>query len=347
MRSDDAKNDARARRAAAFARARCGVELHAHVNGGVREDTLLELAAARGLERECERALASDRDLLACFEIFKLVHACVDDAAALRRVTREVCEDFARDGARYLELRTTPKEQIGKERYVEAVLSGLEDACGRCGGDGADGELAARIILSVDRARDDDASKAMETIDLAIKYKERGVVGVDLSGSPVVGHWDRYVAAFEKARAHGLGTSLHNGEVANTEAEQRAFIAFRPDRLGHCVYTVRDESLLRDLLASKIPVELCLTSNVKTRSCAGFAEHHFAKLRSAGHPICLCTDDTWVFQTSLSREYAIAAETFGLTDDEIRDMSTRAMDFAFCDEDVKLNVLANIRNSTS
>jgi adenosine deaminase len=246
-----------------------------------------------------------------------------------------------------LELRTTPKEQIGKERYVEAVLSGLEDACGRCGGDGADGELAARIILSVDRARDDDASKAMETIDLAIKYKERGVVGVDLSGSPVVGHWDRYVAAFEKARAHGLGTSLHNGEVANTEAEQRAFIAFRPDRLGHCVYTVRDESLLRDLLASKIPVELCLTSNVKTRSCAGFAEHHFAKLRSAGHPICLCTDDTWVFQTSLSREYAIAAETFGLTDDEIRDMSTRAMDFAFCDEDVKLNVLANIRNSTS
>lgn len=199
----------------------------------------------------------------------------------------------------------------------------------------------------MDRARDDDASKAMETIDLAIKYKERGVVGVDLSGSPVVGHWDRYVAAFEKARAHGLGTSLHNGEVANTEAEQRAFIAFRPDRLGHCVYTVRDESLLRDLLASKIPVELCLTSNVKTRSCAGFAEHHFAKLRSAGHPICLCTDDTWVFQTSLSREYAIAAETFGLTDDEIRDMSTRAMDFAFCDEDVKLNVLANIRNSTS
>ena len=111
MRSDDAKNDARARRAAAFARARCGVELHAHVNGCVREDTLLELAAARGLERECERALASDRDLLACFEIFKLVHACVDDAAALRRVTREVCEDFARDGARYLELRTTPKER--------------------------------------------------------------------------------------------------------------------------------------------------------------------------------------------------------------------------------------------
>ena len=97
----------------------------------MREDTLLELAAARGLERECERALASDRDLLACFEIFKLVHACVDDAAALRRVTREVCEDFARDGARYLELRTTPKEQIGKERYVEAVLSGLEDACGK------------------------------------------------------------------------------------------------------------------------------------------------------------------------------------------------------------------------
>jgi adenosine deaminase len=112
------------------------------------------------------------------------------------------------------------------------------------------------------------------------------------------------------------------------------------------VYTVRDERLLQDLLASKIPVELCLTSNVKTRSCHDVAGHHFASLRSAGHPICLCTDDTWVFQTSLSQEYAIAAETFGMTDIEIRDMSIRAMDFAFCDAGVKRNVIANIRDST-
>lgn len=70
------------------------------------------------------------------------------------------------------------------------VLSGLEDVCGWCGGDGVDGEFVVRIIFSVDRARDDDASKAMEMIDLVIKYKERGVVGVDLSGFFVVGYWD-------------------------------------------------------------------------------------------------------------------------------------------------------------
>ena len=98
------------------------------------------------------------------------------------------------------------------------------------------------------------------------------------------------------------------------------------------------------LLESNILVELCLTSNVLTKSNPSYADHHFSKLYHDGAPVCLCTDDTWVFNTCLSREYEIACETFGLTMRDIHAMNVRAMDFAFCDDEVKTNVLARIRS---
>lgn len=324
---------------------RVGVELHAHINGCVRDDTLLELARAKGLGDECAAALASERELLVCFEIFKLIHRCCGDLGAVRRITREVVEDFERDGCAYLELRTTPKRAvdvgIDKEGYVEAVLAGMRDA--GCLGDGSDGRIVGRLVLSIDRAKDDDASKARETVELAKKYKSQGVVGVDLSGAPTVGSWVTYKDALRDAKAHGLGVALHCGEVEDTVEEQSAMLDFGPDRLGHCVHTVRDAELCERLIQSKIPVELCLTSNVMTRSNESYAAHHFGELRAREHPICLCTDDTWVFNTTLSREYAIACETFGMTVDDIRDMSIRAMDFAFCDDETKENVRNRLR----
>jgi len=327
----------------AIRNARVGVELHAHINGCVRDETLPELARAKGLGDECAATLASERELLVCFEIFKLIHRCCGDLGAIRRITREVVEDFERDGCAYLELRTTPKRApdlgIDKEGYVEAVLAGMRDA--QCLGDGSDGRIVVRLVLSIDRAKDDDESKARETVELAKKYKSQGVVGVDLSGAPTVGSWAMYRSALRDARAHGLGVALHCGEVENTTEEQSSMLDFKPDRLGHCVHTVRDADLYEKLLQSKIPVELCLTSNVMTRSNESYAAHHFGELRARGHPVCLCTDDTWVFNTTLSHEYAIACETFDMTVDDIREMSTCAMGFAFCDDETKENVVRN------
>ena len=323
-----------------------GVELHAHVSGCVRASTLLELARARGLETEAASALRDTAEdaLMRCFEIFKIVHAVARGREAVRRLARECAEDFARDGAAYAELRTTPREDdefgMTKRSHVEAVLRGIEDAGGF--GDGSDGRCVVRVLLSIDRGRDDTREKAMETVRLASEFRDRGVVGVDLSGAPNKGHWDLYEDALLEARRLGLGVVLHCGEIADTLAEQRAMLDFRPDRLGHCVFTVRDPELRERLIASKIPVELCLTSNLLTRSCESVETHHFGELFQAGANVVLCTDDTWVFNTSLSREYALAQKAFDLTSQDIRDLALRAMDFALCDEAVKQNVRARI-----
>lgn len=162
-----------------------------------------------------------------------------------------------------------------------------------------------------------------------------------LSGAPTVGSWMIYESALRDARANGLGVALYCGEIENTAEEQSAMLDFKPDRLGHCVHTVRDAELYERLVQSKIPVELRLTSNVMTRSNESYAAHHFGELRARRHPVCLCTDDTWVFNTILSHEYAIACETFDMTVEEIREMSMRAMDFAFGDDETKENVVRN------
>jgi len=343
--------DACARFASAVRDMAVGVDVHCHINGCVRDDTLLELASARGLGEEA-RALVLDapRDLMSCFEIFKLIHEVCTTHEAVRRIAREVVMDFAADGALYVELRTTPKNApergVTKDSYVEAVLDGIEDACGVGGGDGT-GKITARVILSIDRGRDDTAAKINETIELALRNRHRGVVGIDVSGDPKAGSWDMYEPALQRARDAGLGIAVHCGEVANTEDEQRQIISWAPDRLGHCVFTVHDAACYDALRASHIPVELCLTSNVFTKSNESYASHHFKILRRDAVPLCICTDDTWVFRTTLSRECAIAHTHFGLTLEDIRSIMADAVRFSFVETPVKTKLLARIQGDTA
>ena len=140
----------------------------------------------------------------------------------------------------------------------------------------------------------------MRTIDLAVKYAGEGVVGVDLSGAPNRGDWDTYEEALEKARRNGLGVALHCGEIRGTADEERRMLEFKPDRLGHCVFTVRDDELYKKLLESNILVELCLTSNVLTKSNPSYADHHFSKL-SATEARCVCVRTTRGYLTRVSR----------------------------------------------
>jgi hypothetical protein len=132
-----------------------------------------------------------------------------------------------------------------------------------------------------------DGAAAMETVHLAAELAPRGVVGIDLSGNPAVGTWATWAPALTEARALGLAVTLHCGEVDNPE-EVAAMLAFRPRRLGHAVSCAAQEGLLPTLLASHIPVELCLTSNVLSQSvpsygCAAFSMGLSSRASSRAH----------------------------------------------------------------
>lgn len=115
-------------------------------------------------------------------------------------------------------------------------------------------------------------------------------------------------------------------------------LAFRPDRFGHmCCLT---DELRQALLDSGVPLELCLTSNVLTSSCSGYDDHHFEDFYRAGHPVVLCTDDAGVFNTSLSREYALAAAAFGLSRGQLMALAVAAVDYTFASPENKARLAA-------
>ena len=209
-----------------IATAACGktlpkVELHAHLNGSVRDSTLLERARIQnGLadggggggggeySREVETLLqpsmkpGGGRSLAQVFGLFAAIHDLCTHHDVLQRIAREAVEDFAADGVVYLELRTTPKNApdrgITKKSYMDAVLDGIDaSVCGKRGGDGT-GAITVRLIASVDRR--ETTAEAIATVELAASLRHRGVVGIDLSGNPSVGEWATFEPALRLAR---------------------------------------------------------------------------------------------------------------------------------------------------
>ena len=321
----------RRRRVVQGVRAMGKVEFHAHLNGSIRLSTLVELAEARGLAG-ARALLAGPRTLEACFEIFALIHQCVDSLAVVRRVAREALEDFEAAGCCYVELRSTPRA-LGEHTeadYVEAVV----DVMATYGG-----ALTPRFLASVDRSRGPAAAAATVAAVAALRRGDARarafVVGVDFSGNPTSRHsFEAFERLFRECRdAHGLGLAIHVGECPRGDADASRILALAREtpgrcRLGHALHVAPE-----DLCGAGAPlVEVCPSSNVATLRLASLRGHPrlgdvFA--RGFDVPLCLCTDDTAVFGTDLAAEYLKVRDAFGL---ELRDLAllvARAADRAF------------------
>ncbi|XP_020086608.1 adenosine deaminase-like protein isoform X2 [Ananas comosus] len=294
------------------------------------------------------------RSLPECFQLFDLYHILTTDHETVTRITKEVVEDFAAENVVYLELRTTPKKNeakgMTKRSYMKAVIDGLrsvdtvdvafinssrENCLESAVSSSTHGKIERkrifiRLLLSIDRRETTEA--AMETIDLAREMKDFGVVGIDLSGNPVIGQWETFLPALKHAKDLGLPITIHCGEVPNRK-EIQAMLDFFPQRMGH-VCCLEDEEWRR-LKSLKIPVEICLTSNVRTERVPSVEFHHFVDLYKAQHPLVLCTDDPGLFSTSLSNEYYLVAVTFGLNKGDMLQLARKAIEHVFADNGVK------------
>ncbi|KAI9158991.1 subtilisin-like serine protease [Paramyrothecium foliicola] len=307
--------------------------LHAHLTGSISVQTLHEIwqkkTAAEGVTSLEDPLIALPQDMVN-FDVYRFfplfdnyIYGLCNDIDAVRYATRQVLRDFEKDGVRYLELRTTPREVAGsmsKDTYVSAVLDCIEHF-GR-------EKMSTYLILSVDRRN--TPAQAMEAVDLAIRHKHRGVVGVDLCGNPLKGDVATFRDAFEKAKANGLKVTLHFAEVpeSSTTEELRTLLSYQPDRLGHVVNVPDD---IKEEIASRgLGLELCLSCNVHAKLISGgFADHHFGYWKDKGCPISLCTDDVGVFRSPVSNEYLLAAEHFNLSREELVQISRRAIDSIF------------------
>ncbi|KAI0215665.1 Adenosine deaminase-like protein [Lamellibrachia satsuma] len=279
------------------------------------------------------------RTLDDCFEMFKLIHQLCDNEDAIYKVTSEVIREFAADNVKYLELRSTPRavpsNGMTKTSYIGTILRAIDECHST-----PDLDIVVRLLLSVDRRC--PVSDAMDTVNLAAEYMHRTdgiVVGIDLSGDPKKGDIKPLLPVLSSAKEKGLKLTLHLAEIPGQWEECSQLLALLPDRIGHGTYLHMEDARQNDFLLTmekhRIPLELCLTSNLKSETVCSLDNHHFSYWHEIGHPCVICTDDKGVFATTLSEEYALAAQTFHLSPDQIWSLSFTALDYIFADGDVK------------
>ncbi|PSN55923.1 Adenosine deaminase-like protein [Blattella germanica] len=319
------------------------MELHAHLNGSLSGDTLKELIELQKSSSGFEDATCNiweaviehgeRRTLEECFQVFSIAHTLTSTPKAVYKATQNVIKEFANEGVHYLELRSTPRAVPGvmtKKEYLKAIIDAIKDTTEK---------IIVKMLISIDRRQGSEVAE--ENLDLALIIRQQHpeiLVGMDLSGDPTKGSVKEFLLVLERARSAGLKIALHCGEVPNAD-EVELILEFKPDRLGHCTcvhpLTGGTKELWNTLLAKKIPVELCLTSNVKSKTVENYKEHQFHHFFSAKHPITISTDDKGVFATSLSEEYALAAKHHNLSRKQLWELSLFSIDYTFASEDEK------------
>jgi adenosine deaminase len=308
--------------------------LHVHLESTIRWTTLRELADRNGLPTPA-RSVGFD-GFRAFGDHNSLIRHCLRSPEDFARVTRELCEDEAADGTRYLEVTFTAAahgERLGaREMPLEAVLAGLAE------GRAAHG-IECRVILDHSRRRSVD--RAWQTLALARRYAADGVVAFGLAGDethPLAPFADVITAAAEA----GVRLVHHAGEHAGPASIREAIALGRAERLGHGITVLDDAELVAEVRARRIPLEVCPSSNVLLGLVPSLAAHPLPRLLDAGLVVTLNTDIPALTGASLSEEYARVADAFGFDDDVLADLARAGVDASFAPPAVKTGLRAGI-----
>lgn len=302
------------------------IELHVHLEGTVRPQTLLEIARRNGHRLPADtveglQALYEFRDFAHFIEIFMLTSGALEREEDFRQIVVEYAEEAVGHGAVYLEAIFS----LGLWRGLDSdvVFNGVCDGAAE-----ARERFGIEIRLTPDIARVYTLDEALLTARYAIKYRERGVVGIGLGGPEAEHPPEPYAPAFDLARSEGLASVPHAGEHAGPESIRGAVDALEARRIRHGIRAIDDPALLQELAERRIVLDVCPISNVCTRAVPSLAEHPLPWLVAAGTVCSLSTDDPAMFGTDLAREYAAAA-SLGLAP---RAFYEAGVEGALCDE---------------
>ena len=287
------------------------IELHVHLEGTVRPQTLLEIARRNdyALPADTVEGLATLYDYRD-FEHFIEIWVLTTNALRTRDDFRQVVVDYAAEaalhGAVYVEAIFSPAERVRRGVAWEDIFGGYCD-----GAEEARELHGVEIRLTPDIVRGFPLEEAEPVVRYSARYAERGVVGVGLGGLEAQNPREPYAAVFELAKAEGLGSVPHAGEVAGPASIRGALHALQADRIRHGIRAVEDEELVGELAARGTVLDVSPVSNVRTGAVASLADHPLPALVSAGVRCSISTDDPAMFDTDLTRE-SEAARSIGI-----------------------------------
>ncbi|WP_209305802.1 adenosine deaminase [Mycobacterium sp. PS03-16] len=335
--------------------------LHDHLDGGLRPSTVLDLAGQVGYDElpaeDVEglatffRTAAHSGSLVRYLEPFAHTVGVMQTPDALHRVAFEAVEDLAEDNVVYAEVRFAPELHIDRglslDDVVDAVLAGFAD--GEKAAAGAGRTITVRCLVTAMR----HAARSREIAELAIRFRDRGVVGFDIAGAEAGYPPTRHLDAFEYMRGNNARFTIHAGEAFGLPSIHEAIAFCGADRLGHGVrivddITVEDDgrvrlgrlaAILRD---KRIPLELCPSSNVQTGAVASIAEHPFDLLARSRFRVTVNTDNRLMSDTTMSQEMLRLVEAFGYGWSDLERFTINAMKSSFIPFDERLALIDDV-----
>ena len=331
------------------------VLLHEHLDGGLRPATVLELAQGAGYgelpSSEVEPLAdwffegAARGTLPLYLEGFRHTIAVMQTAEALERVAYEFIEDMAEDNVTYAEVRFAPHFHtaggLGLDAVMAAVLRGL-----RRGRE----DHGVQYGLLVCAMRNQSKKLSLKLAELAVAYRERGCVGFDLAGEEAGHPAKEHLKAFQYALRMNFSITIHAGESFGPESIWQALQYCGAHRLGHGTRLIEDivvydgkviklGSLAQYVLDKRIPIEVCLSSNVHTGAAPSLEEHPFRTYLDQGFRVTLNTDNRLMSRTTMTDEYLLAVEHFGCNLDDLELISLNGIKSCFQHYDKRVDMI--------
>jgi adenosine deaminase len=300
------------------------VDLHRHLEGSLRLQTLVETAQEHGIDlpsydieylRRFATVTTSEKpDFHLFLEKFTFLRRFYPTQAAVERVAYEAAADAAADGVKYLELRFNPVAQAREQGFsLDEVTTWVCDAVARAQRDYG---IHTTLILQIDREGSLDA--AWKIADIAVAHRNDGVVGLDLAGDELGYPPRRFAEVFQRARRDGLGVTVHAGEAGGAENVWEAIELLGARRIGHGVRSVENSDVVQLIRERGVTLEVCPTSNLQTAVVRRFWQHPLPDLLALDLRVTINTDDPSISDTTLTDEYMTAMLAMGVTLEQIK-----------------------------
>jgi adenosine deaminase/aminodeoxyfutalosine deaminase len=326
----------------AFIRSLSKAELHLHLEGTVDPATLSELSrrhptplttennrytsiadSGRVFTEEEAQELYNYTSFTGFLLAFKAVTERLRTADDYELVTYRMMQKLAEQHVRHAEVYVSVGVVYWRGGDFPPLFEGLER-----GRERGERDFGVSISWIFDAVRHFGSDEAMKVVEQAIRFKGRNVVGIGLGGDERKGPPEQFRDVYQLAHENGLRLTVHAGETVGPESIWGAIRELKADRIGHGLHAVDDPGLVRYLAEQKLPVEVCISSNVLT-GCTSLEQHPVRKLFDAGVLVTLNTDDPEMFHTTLNREYQIAQEVFGFSNDELQQLAENSFRAAF------------------
>jgi aminodeoxyfutalosine deaminase len=314
-------------------------ELHLHLEGSVQPQTLVELSRrhdAEPLTLAQVEALYRYQDFTGFMMAFKAVSERLRDPEDYELITYELMRQLAAENVVHAEVYLSAGIVHWRKQEFAPILEGAER--GRVRGEK---DFKVSLLWIIDAVRHFGPEKVQRVFEDAAFFRSGSVVGVGIGGDERQAGPELFREQYGYAKAQGLRLTCHAGETVGPESIWGA-LNLGAERIGHGLTAVHDRELMAVLVERQVPIELCVTSNLRTSCCATLEQHPLRTYFDLGVMVTLNSDDPAMFRTSLAREYALAQAAFELTDEHLRELARNSFEASFLPAEKKIEFFARL-----